>query len=579
MEPFALKKTGDADYPKHIKGLITGQPKSGKTTILSTLPNVVIADVEHEQAGLQSIAHLDVPYVAIDDRSKIDTLLTLLGDDQLRAKAAKDLGIPKIESVGLDTLDALQDLLKKERLKSERRQFMQRDDWGWLLEEMMSIVRAFVSLPLNVMFTVHTKQIQDDEGRIIWVPGLQGAIQDKIAGEVGFSLFTQREVEIDAKTGQKHNVYSILTEGDDSHPHLGNRAAGRLPRTIEPTFKALHDAVYSGVELAQQKRVEVQTAVQEEAKAEVADAAAEGTSIDDTDTEPPAQPSVQAAEEAQKEQTEQKGAPKDDANQPINESAISHLSKMTGEFGVDLNPAVRKWKLGQAREVARWVVACKNDAAEGKIDQGELRNEVIQGLAGMGAVSATESGDAVPNGNVDEVVEWASKSPEHAQVALRHEEAKGDDGRSTLKTKLKALVNNPPEKSGQASEQEPEPEPEAKTETAPEPEAQDADEEVQPEPETAPEAEPEAAPEQEETPEPPSPEEAEALIKSELGGEEIAPEDLPDEQRACEECGKSKASHPDEFDIDIARLSEIRLKKWLCVEDYMTKVQAKKAAS
>lgn len=561
MEPFALKRTGDEDYPKFIKGLITGQPKSGKTTILSTMPNVIIADVESDQAGLQSIAHLDIPYVKIDGRHKIDTLLTILGDDQLRAKAAKDLGLDKIESVGLDTLDALQDMLKKERLKSERRQTMQRDDWGWLLEEMMEIVRAFVSLPLHVMFTVHTKQIQDDEGRVIWVPGLQGAIQDKIAGEVGYSLFTQREVQIEQSTGKKQNAYTLLTEGDDNHPHLGNRAAGRLPRIIEPEFDALYEAAFSGLELAQQKRV--QTPVQSE-PADVA--------IQDEDTEPPAPPAQEsvAAAAAQQEQEQEAKAPKDDTEQPINESAISHLSKMTAEFGVDLSPAVRGWTLGEARQVAKYVVACKGDAAEGKLPQDELRETVVQGLIGMGALSATEDGDAVPTGTVDEVVKWAEKSPEHAQVALAHEDAKGDNARSTLKSKLKSLISNPQEESGQASE-----------ETGPtgsEPQAQEADDKGgQPEEVEAPAEAPETPEASEETPEPPSPEEAAELIKTELGGEEIAQEDRPEEQRPCEECGKSKESHPDDFDLDIARLSEVRYKKWLCVNDYMALAQKKKA--
>lgn len=554
MERFSLKRTGDEDYPNHIKGLLTGQPKSGKTTFLSTMPNVVIADVESAGGGLQSIAHLDIPYVTIDDRSKLDTLHTILKDDQLRAKAAKDLGLDVIESVSIDTLDSLQELLKKERLKSERRQQMQRDDWGWLLEELTEIVRAFTSLPLNVMFTVHAKQIQDDEARVIWVPGLQGAIQDKIAGEVGYSLFTIREVEIDAQTGKKHNVYSILTEGDDYHPHLGNRAAGRLPRIIDPNFAALHKAVYDGLQLAKTKRVEQDEPVQS----------------DDTEQAPaqtsgqPEQTSVAAAEQQQAD-----GAPRDDSNDPVNEAALSHLRKIVKEFGAELNPDATSWTLGYAREVARYVVACKQDVAEGNTPQENLYEVVMEGLKGMNAVSyCDEDGAVVPDGSVDDVVKWATTGA-RAEAALAHEEAKGDDGRKTLKSKLESAIKSP---ASEADPQEPTTEP--TPEPTPEPEANGQ----------ASEQDSESAEEQ--TPEPPTAEEAAQRIKDELGGAEVSsndadhqPEADPEEVKPCEVCGKTKQANPDEFDLDIARLSEVRFKQWLCVQDYMSRVQQGKTAA
>ena len=568
MEQFALKRTGGADYPRYIKALILGPPKSGKTSLLATFPNPIIADVEWNRDGLQSIAHLDVPHISVDHSAKLDTLHTILKDDQLRAKAAKDVGRDQLETVAIDTLDALQELMKKERMKSERRQTMQRDDWGWLLEQFQEIVRNFTSLPMNVVFTVHTDTTQDDENRLVNMPALQGAIKNQIAGMVGYSLMTVRTVETDQVTGKKYSNYTLQTEGDERNPHLGNRAAGRLPRVIEPDFKVIYDAVFGSLpELPERESIEVQT-----------DVPTESAAPEDTSTPPPAEPVAQSsgqdvpqtAAAAAAEQEEASGKPRDDSGDPINSAALQHLTKMAQEFGVDLNPDVKNWTLGQARDVAKYVVSCKTDAANGTTDQDALHGQIMEGLRGMGAVTFTEAGDVVPSGTIDEVVAWAEKSPERAVAALQHEEAKGDDGRSTLKTKLKKLAEKPAEESGQASEQA--------TESAPEPlvqpEAQKADDEGQPaEPE--PEAQNDAAEEQEQ-PEPPTPEEAAELIKSELGGQEM---ELPEEQRPCEVTGKTMESDPDDFDLDIARLSQVRFKKWLCVSEYMKLVQNKKAAS
>lgn len=577
MEPFAVKRTGDEDYPKHIKALVQGPPKSGKTSLLATFPNPIIADVEWHQGGLQSVAHLDIPHITVDHSSKLDTLHMMLKDDQLRAKLAADVGRPSIDTVAIDTLDSLQELKKKERLADERRQTFQRDDWGWLLEQFQEMVRAFTSLPMHVVFTVHTKTVQDDEGRLVNSPALQGAIQDQIAGMVGYSLLSMRTVEIDQQTGQKYSNYTIQTEGDERNPHLGNRAAGRLPRVMRPHFDDLHDAAFGALQqMPQRQTVEVQTSVETDNAPAPADATEPPPQEPQAVAQSPGQPeATQTAAEAVQEQQQAAGQPRDDSDDPISPAALQHLTKMAGEFGYDINPEVKGWTLGQARDVAKYVVSCKTDAANGQMD--DLKGEVTKGLIGMGAISATESGEGVPTGNVDDVVKWASQSTERARAAYAHEVAKGDDGRSTLKNKLKSLVESGPSESGQASEQAPE----QSTESAPEPQGQPEAQKVDDQGSTEPEAQPAEAPEapQEEQPEPPSPEEAEELIKSELGGEEIPAGELPEDQRPCEVCGKSKASAPDDFDLDIARLSEVRFKQWLCVNDYMSKVQEKKAAS
>lgn len=192
-EPM-FRRTGASDFPMHLKMLVSGPPKSGKTTLLGSIPNIIVADTEPHANNLQSIAHLDVPYKTIRSTTDLAQLHMVLRDDSLRAQAAQALGLPKIEAVAIDTLDTLQGLMKKERMVETRGQFL-RDDWSWLKEEMTKLIEAYTALPMHVIFTVHlkTKELgKGDNAYTVIMPGLEGSISDAIAGMVGYSLLSFR---------------------------------------------------------------------------------------------------------------------------------------------------------------------------------------------------------------------------------------------------------------------------------------------------------------------------------------------------------------------------------------------------
>lgn len=331
MSQFAFRRTGDADYPRYLKVLVMGPPKSGKTTFIASAPNVVVADVE---AGLMSIAHLNVPYVTVDGSDKLQSLQLCLKDPVLRKRAAQQMGLPDIESVAIDTLDALQEIIKKEVLASERRTQMQQADWGKLKEQMNAMLKSFVALPMNVIFTVHTTTTQDEESRQIYAPGLQGSIKDEIAGLVDFSLlsFRQKETASDGTTAIK---YYLKNEGDLKNPHLGNRAAGRLPEICEPKFSVLHRAVFADLSLPSTAEYTAQGVTKVTTKDSVA-------------------------------QSESQGVPEDDSDQPINAAGLSAVTKAFQSADLIVPPDLREWTLGRARTVARIFPSVKTDIAAGK---------------------------------------------------------------------------------------------------------------------------------------------------------------------------------------------------------------------
>jgi hypothetical protein len=342
MSQFAFKRTGDADYPRFLKVLLQGPPKSGKTTFITTAPNVVIASCE---AGLMSIAHLDVPYVEVDGTDKLQSLEMVLRDDTLRAQAAKKLGMEKIETVAIDTLDAWQEMLKKEILAENRRTQMQQADWGTLKERMATILKRFTTLPVNVIFTVHTSTTQDEESRLIYAPALQGGIKDEIAGYVDFSLLAFRQRETDAKGAAKVKYY-LKNEGDLKNPHLGNRAAGRVPEICEPDFATLHKAVFTAIE---------RSAVERKARSEV---------IREEDApEAPAQTLSQAVVVEVPEPT---GVPADDPQARITATGVTMLTKQYTEHGLVVPEDLKSWNLDKGRKVSRYFTAWKADKVAGK---------------------------------------------------------------------------------------------------------------------------------------------------------------------------------------------------------------------
>lgn len=528
-----FKRTGSGDFPTHIKALIQGPPKSGKTSLLATAPGIVIADCEAEANGLQSIAHKNIPYVTVDHPDRLQQLLFVLRDEGMRKKAAEQMGLQTgIQTVAIDTLDALQKSLKKYRMQTERKTKFERDDWGWLLDEMRQIINAFNALPLNVIYTVHTTTKQDDDEKMITMPGLQGAIAEEIAGMVGYSLLMQRTREV-RPDGTPYTKYSLKVEGDDKNPHLGNRAAGRLPEVIEPDFTALQKAVYDGLQIAQAAApIAVQTPIEIQQSTPAAAAPA-----------PVAQTSSQPAAPA---------APPSGDDEPVNATALQHLTRLFQEVGVPLDEnLVKQRTLGEARTVVKMWNAIKQDAAEGKGTPGKTpQQEMAEFLAGMEFTSPASADQAAPeppktiepkvNGNIEEVQAYTQDGADLAKVQEAYNlEAQREKPRATL---VNWLVNKGAKTAGtlQTPVQNETPQQVAPPVTSEAPAADNSQTEAQ----------------------------AVELVKEELGGEVTGVVNTGTDQPApCEECNKPID------DPDIALLSKTRFSRWLCVSDYIAETR------
>lgn len=244
---LVVNRTGAADYGRYIKALICGNPGSGKTLISSTFPDPFYASAE---SGLMSIADRNLPFTVIRASEELNELLRYMRLDP--AVREEKLGVP-VQTVVIDTIDEIQDILINERLKSEKTDTMRMQDWGWLGDQMKAIVSGFRNLDMNVVFTCHIKQVTESEtGKVWYLPALKGAIDEKIAGMVDLSLMLQYTSETKIIEGRTQKIRSrqLISEPFRQYEFLKDRS-GKLPSSadvnFEDDYQRMHDVIYSKV--------------------------------------------------------------------------------------------------------------------------------------------------------------------------------------------------------------------------------------------------------------------------------------------------------------------------------------------
>jgi hypothetical protein len=249
MGNLTIRRTGADDYGRYIKALICGSPGAGKTLISSTFPHPFYASAE---GGLMSIADRGIPYVEV--RSSMDLLQFKHAVDQQPSVREGILGFP-VETVVVDTIDEVQRILIRERLEETKKDAMSLPDWGWLGEQMQAIIRGFRNLDLNVVFTCHLRESQDNEsGRVWFEPGLQGAIGKQIPAYVDLALLLKPVPVTKIVNNEAVRVLerTLITQPDSQHDWIKDRS-GKLPAELPVDFNTdyerMHEAIYGDVKL------------------------------------------------------------------------------------------------------------------------------------------------------------------------------------------------------------------------------------------------------------------------------------------------------------------------------------------
>lgn len=209
-----------------------------------------------------SIADRDIPYVDIRESNELVRIKNTLDQDPDVRKEL--LGFP-VDTIVIDTIDEIQRILVTERLREKQQSAMQLQDWGWLKDQMTTLMRGFRNIPIHVVFTCHIKEVTDNStGAMHYKPDLQGGFSDQVAGYVDLSLLISTKVEKEIVGNKLEDVEyrSLVSAPNSKYPFLKDRS-GKLPSSLEVNFKddfsRINSLIFENVDLKASVEYEVDT--------------------------------------------------------------------------------------------------------------------------------------------------------------------------------------------------------------------------------------------------------------------------------------------------------------------------------
>ena len=142
-----------------VKLLVYGQAGAGKTTLIKTLPNVVVLSAE---GGLLSIQDADLPYLEINSMADLMEAYEWLSSGE--AKSFKSIALDSISEIAEVCLNTEKKIAKDPR-----------QAYGAMQEQMADVIRAFRDLPgRHVLMTAKLEKATDEMGRILYAPSMPG---------------------------------------------------------------------------------------------------------------------------------------------------------------------------------------------------------------------------------------------------------------------------------------------------------------------------------------------------------------------------------------------------------------------
>lgn len=147
-----------------VKILVYGDAGSGKTWLIRTLAEHGLRPIIlSAEAGLLSLADIDLPYITITDMQSLeDAYLYLIQDTE--GQGFDTVCLDSISEIGEVILSA-----EKKRNKDPRQAY------GAMQDQMADLVRAFRDLPgRHVYISAKLEKNKDDQSRIYYGPAMPG---------------------------------------------------------------------------------------------------------------------------------------------------------------------------------------------------------------------------------------------------------------------------------------------------------------------------------------------------------------------------------------------------------------------
>lgn len=234
--PLQIQKP---DQLRFLKGLIHAPPGAGKTVLMGTAQldertsPFLVLDFE---GGVESLSGLDIDVAPIRSWEDYNEVYELLASGDHNYKGCG------IDSISETHKFALLDILRDQGPSRNDPQLLEQRDYGKATVQMRQLLRAFRDLPMHVIFSAHTKELEiPREGRVR-VPDLAGQMAEEVAGLMSVvGYLAQFEEE-----GELHRTLLL-------HGFQKFRIKARTPwgveapeEIIDPTMTSLLDALHFG---------------------------------------------------------------------------------------------------------------------------------------------------------------------------------------------------------------------------------------------------------------------------------------------------------------------------------------------
>jgi len=237
-----------SEHPLNLSVVVYARPKVGKTRFCATAPNVLIIDCDEK--GTDSTRDDSDPMtVRITTWSEINDVYWYLQS-----------GAHDYESVAIDTVSGLQTLAMNFVLGDEAARDASRDPdqpsqriYQKVTQLMKVQITNFRNLPMNVIFTAHTRTREQGEGdeelTYITGPNLSPAVQGHLLGAVGLiGYMLKREVTVRSGTTRRkvRRVRMLIGPSDRFETGVRYSALADLPHIDNPDFSRMLEIIKSG---------------------------------------------------------------------------------------------------------------------------------------------------------------------------------------------------------------------------------------------------------------------------------------------------------------------------------------------
>lgn len=259
-----------SEYPLNLAMCVYARPKVGKTRFVSSAPDVLVIDCDEQ--GTDSVRHdYDPKTIRITSWTEINDIYWYLhsGDHPYR-------------SVAIDTVSGLQTLCLNWILGDEASRDTSRDPdqpsqriYQKRSKLMGTIITNFRNLPMNVLFTAHTRATETGEGdeEVISVtgPNLAPATATQLLAAVGLiGYMSKREVNVKRKVdgvSQRVKVRKVrMLIGPSERYETGVRysALKDLDHIDDPTFPDIYKMIAENKALKKRARKGKKTTITKE---------------------------------------------------------------------------------------------------------------------------------------------------------------------------------------------------------------------------------------------------------------------------------------------------------------------------